>query len=227
MDEFDFFIRMRVEMDSDPNEFFEIFKEKYQIENQMVKQENNDNNGNNFGDDFDLNGPPQFDNMSVQSDMMYSFENGMPSNEIEFTEQTQNNNRFIPKDRYEIESNISSFDTGGNGIFKETSFLVMDTELTGTSSIRDQINLKRTINKLKKIGDGSTLLTKTEGYFNFLNSFLLIFVVKEELKEDELKEQKLELRKKNMKKKRLITKELMDYFDWNKQGYKVDDVKYF
>ena len=30
-----------------------------------------------------------------------------------------------------------------------------------------------------------------------------------------------------MKKKRLITKELMDYFDWNKQGFKVDDVKYF
>lgn len=163
IEELDIFIEMRIIKDTDPYEFFDIFKEKHQIESHMISlEDNNFVNRNNFGDDFDLNDPPQFDNISVQSDMMYSFENGMPSNEIDFTEQSQHN-KFIPKDRYEVESTIMPFNTGGDGIFRETSFLVMDTELTGSSSIRDQINLKRTINKLKKIGDGSTIISKPEG----------------------------------------------------------------
>ena len=162
IDEFDIFIEMRINNDTDPIEFYDIFKDKYQAaNNQNMLVDQNYNNDNQYGDNFDINDAPQLDAMSVRSDMQYSFENGAASNEVDYSEILPPKS-FIPNDRYEVESVVSTFDTGGNGIFKETSFLSMETELTGSASIRDQINLMRTINRLKRIGDGSALVKTTQ-----------------------------------------------------------------
>jgi hypothetical protein len=71
-------------------------------------------------------------------------------------------------EKYEIQSNVGSFVPDGNGIFQEASFFVMETENSFNShkSFQSELNVRRTMAKLKKLGSGSSDFVSTKGKFN-------------------------------------------------------------
>lgn len=96
----------------------------------------------------------------------------MPSIELEdnlytgYMSQTSEHGEFNNSaEKYEIQSNVGSFVPDGNGIFQETSFFIMSTEnsIESHGSYQSELNIRRTMEKLKKLGSGSSDFVSTKG----------------------------------------------------------------
>lgn len=127
--EFEDFLRFRVENDEDIDAFEQIpSQEPMQVD--AIGQDN------------------MYDNMSMNSDANFSVEQMSQNQGLEISS---------PADKYEIQSAISSFVSAGDGIFQEASFLVMDTDnsLSSMESLKNEMNIRRTMARLRKVGDGS------------------------------------------------------------------------
>lgn len=139
--EFEIFLEMRVENDETQN-VFDIMPTETPLRTAM-----------------DFNQPYMDETMSmnsVSSDVNYTVDNG---------EISQEQDMFTPDNRFEIQSNLSSFVPGGDGIFQEASFLVMDSDSSFNTleSLRSELNIRRTMARIKKLGDGSTQFLPPKG----------------------------------------------------------------
>lgn len=139
--EFDIFLEMRVENDETQN-VFDIMPTETPARAVM-----------------DFNQPYMDETMSmhtVGSDVNYVADNG---------EYSQAPDMYTPENRFEIQSNLSSFVPGGDGIFQEASFLVMDSDNSFNSleSLKSELNIRRTMARIKKLGDGSTQFMQSKG----------------------------------------------------------------
>jgi hypothetical protein len=108
---------------------------------------------NNFNENIDLN-----------SEVNYSMD--AISNVIEsdghMLDQTPN--------RYDMNSSVSSFQPSNDGIFQESSFLLMeDDKGLSEHSYKTEIDFRKTMIKIKKMGDGSKLYDEKDDTQGILN----------------------------------------------------------
>ena len=164
-DDFDIFLENRVENDNEMD-MDEIFGEKAFNEerNDMPQQLNNASPDidNNFGP-FDQ--AANFETNSQHSEVEFSVGNELSS--IMQNDQLQSPSNPLQNSRvkYEIDTNSISFLPGGDGIFKETSFINLETQGDSTSYLSSSYNHARTIlNRIKKIeNDKSEKKSKNQG----------------------------------------------------------------
>lgn len=143
VEELDIFLKMRIEKD-DPTDLYEIFNKPAELQ-QISNEMNVDGTPNAFEMDMPdmtpgMGGPDMFDQTSLQSQGEYSFENGFQSQGLREGESTPHI-PYTPDNKYELDSNAASFISGGDGIFRESSFMLTDTE-NSVSNVMTEISLK-------------------------------------------------------------------------------------
>jgi hypothetical protein len=118
----------------------------------------------------DLNQSPMMDvdnnfndNIDLSSEVNYSMNDVSNANESQerMMDQTPNNN-------YDMQSSLSSFQPSNDGIFQEASFMLME-EDKGMSehSYKTEVDFRKTMIKIKKMGDGSKVYDEKEKQGNF------------------------------------------------------------
>lgn len=145
--EFDIFIERRVENDEDQNLFEVHFPEEAPP----------------MAENFDINQPIQYDVYSMADDNEFSVA-VMDQQEPEI---------YTPDQKFEMESNISAYVPGNNEIFQEASFMIVDNDqsMSSLESLKSEMNIRRTMAKLKKLGDGTTQFIPSTGIVTFSYSF--------------------------------------------------------
>jgi len=143
--EFEMFLDMRVENDN-AIDLYDIFNQTKQ-----VKPFEPEFYGNSPQMDFGFDGG-NFDHerLSQGTEVQYSVEGGELNSNANFDDSSSQNNLFNSANRYELDSNDSSFVPGGDGIFKETSFLAIHPEGDDISVISSN-DPRRILSKLRRI----------------------------------------------------------------------------
>ena len=121
---------------------------------------NNDMDVQQLGDQFDIS--PNFDQTQEEGEEIdLTSEANFPIND--FTNTPEEHSMDNSADKFEMQSTVSSYIPKNDGIFQESSFMIMDNDKSfNEDSLKSELNIRRTMAKIKKLGDGNTSFIKTE-----------------------------------------------------------------
>ena len=121
---------------------------------------NNDMDVQQPGDQFDIS--PNFDQTQEEGEEIdLTSEANFPIND--FTNTPEEHSMDNSADKFEMQSTVSSYIPKNDGIFQESSFMIMDNDKSfNEDSLKSELNIRRTMAKIKKLGDGNTSFIKTE-----------------------------------------------------------------
>ena len=153
--EFDVFLEIRVENDSQFN-VFDVEPQEFTGNGMHTTQKPFDftedlgaSHGS-YQNQVPLEAEPDFEAINLDSDVNFSVEGASQPSQIKMLDNSA--------DKYEVNSSISSFVPSNDGIFQESSFMIMDNKdkSIGEESMSSEMNVRRTMDRIKKLGNGST-----------------------------------------------------------------------